>query len=244
MNLLRAIYLKETNKWIAILTTPNNLKLAANLGQHMKTTFRELVASSLLAVCSETTVNMHNKIEQEKKRVIKYSKEKMEEARRIFRHSLPTGFASDIKDGHVNAFFKTLAYLLDAPELDPKGPRGQIQHDPFTVIVITQIKDEVLVEYEANKPIIVTNGKNRSFLRKNGEVYGSYFAVDEENYRLATPNEIQQCIQDLNDSQWKTILVNDLFSPIVNDALNTEVKVTDSISIEPENTGTNDEKKA
>jgi hypothetical protein len=84
---------------------------------------------------------------------------------------------------------------------------GELIYDPLAVIVL--LDDKSGHKQPFPKPYIVLHGSNRHFLG---------IAVDRCGYagstqRLATPEDVENCIENLNEAQIKYILTNDLFRP-------------------------------
>lgn len=187
--------------------------------------FKDILKAQLLAACEEVTSNARY---MEKNRVEtkpKYSKEEIEQIDNLMQ-GLGLGGAAR------NNWFVIFATLLKAPELAKDSVLEGSYYEPFTVFVpeggswITEFR---------NKPWIITNGKNRFYLHHTGSTTGHSNADKENKVRLATPQEVVDCINNLNDSQWKTIMSDDLFRPVVNAALEQEVSIDEnSISSSPE----------
>lgn len=145
----------------------------------------------------------------------------------------------------ARTLFKAMAKLTNDPLMfkfaeSQEVSTNNLSYDPYTVI---KILDESMVgSLLRNNSMcyIVTNGKEPTFLLNDGNVESiaqknAFVRTNPTATRLATPGEIQQCIAELNDAQWKTIMTDDLFASIVNEALNTPVKLGEGeINIEPD----------
>lgn len=199
------------------------------------TTFKELIASSLLASCQETTILMSNKLKDSEK----LAKENEEKYKRYKE-------AWDIIRGQwavdaARVMFRAMAKLTNDPLMfkfaeSQEVDISSVAYDPFTVLFLQHKSSNFVKTLTNNKPYIVVNGKELKLLSDIGSYNDNSLKVGIEKgwYRLATPGEIQQCITELNDAQWKTIMTDDLFASIVNEALNTPVKLGegDQINIE------------
>lgn len=182
----------------------------------MTITVKDVIKAELLRVCKEAT-EKHRAKQDKKDKKEKFSDAKIEKLR-----SLYGSIGWDVNV--VNKMMEIASILTDAPEL--KG-KSLIPYDTFTVIVPEKnVKNH---KYTVNAPHIVTlkDGTNGFMaLHSNGSVDCSWiFAVDEP--RHATDEEIEQCINELNDAQWTAIKKADVFRPILDAALLKEVSVAD-----------------
>jgi len=189
-------------------------------------TFKELVASNLLAVCQETTLNMGHKIKSIKD---KFDEEKFKRFKEGYK-LLSDNWTTD----SANIWFRSLAKCFNDPMFETVigSTSNESIYDPFTII---KIIDKTLVGgllTNDSMCYIVTNGKDLKLLYNDGRLDGKNSTLLAPNKHIfATPDEIMKCIQELTDSQWKTIMTDPLFAPIVNEALNTPVKLGDGNQI-------------
>lgn len=177
-------------------------------------TFKELIATNLLAICQEATNNTKHKLEEKAKVKLKYNKFVVDDVRKL------TTIITDGRVEKTNAFLKILAILLEAPELNPKEGDQSTILDPFSVVILTNNNTSKHV-FQQQVPFIVTNGKVRQILNNDGATDIGYFAPGE--FRLASSEEVLTCIQNLTDAQWRSIRREDLFSSVIEAAENMEL---------------------
>lgn len=72
---------------------------------------------------------------------------------------------------------------------------------------------------------IVTNGKSYYALHENGTFSQYQMEKRKTDFHLATPHQVKTCIEQLTDAQWKTIMRDDLFAPLVAAALDQEITI-------------------
>lgn len=112
--------------------------------------------------------------------------------------------------------------LLGAPEL--KVPTN-LPLELFCVVVLDS--DAGGHSYPLRWPLIITNVSNRTCLHTDGGSHWAFNIADKP--RLATDEEIKVCIEELTDSQWRTIHTHDIFKPVMEAAMAQAV----SVDIEP-----------
>lgn len=178
----------------------------------MKTTFKAILASELLAVCSETTERQRKK--PEKKEVIKFTDEEKQKAF----DALPT-WSGDARKQILNC----LSVLLKAPELSDGGKSKGV-FDLFSVVVCE--KNENGHSWTKKEPFIIVHSKNQCGLDPFGRM-DAYFR-DNDRPRLATAAEIVTCIENLTEAQWNKVRTDALFSPIVEASMNREVVIDEN----------------
>lgn len=176
----------------------------------MKTTFKAILASELLAVCSETTERQRKK--PEKKDNSKFSAEERSDI-----YSAMSGWDAGFKD----RMMKTFSILLKAPEL--ATDKNGILFDLFSVAVCEARENG---HPWKKKPFIIVHSKNQCGLGPTGEME-TYFR-DNDRPRLATAEEIVTCIENLTEAQWNKVRTDALFSPIVEASMNREVVIDEN----------------
>lgn len=88
-------------------------------------------------------------------------------------------------------------------------------YNPFTVIVLhsKQSGNSLLL----NIPRIVTHGKHRFTVHLDDEPQESYnHATTIDQTRVATDEEVENCVMSLTPKQLRSIMSHELFAPIVN----------------------------
>lgn len=179
--------------------------------KHMKTTFKGILASELLAVCSETT---------ERQRVIPKEKEarKFSDAEIKAALNAMPGWDGNVKAQLMNAF----SILLKAPELGQSTANAVF--NLFSVVVCEANVNSH--PWPKKAPFIVVHSKNQCGLSPSGDMSTYYRDVDKP--RLATAAEIVRCIENLTEAQWNKIRSDALFSPIVATAMTREVVIDEN----------------
>lgn len=180
--------------------------------RHMKTTFKSILASELLAVCSETTGRQRDKPKGKDAR--KFSEV---EADKIY-SSLPP-WTGDARNQLMTAF----SILLKAPELATAG-RSKGVFDLFSVVVCG--KNVNNHPWGKDIPFIIVHSRNQVGLSPDGRL-DTYYR-DNDKPRLATEDETVECIKDLTAAQWKIVMNDPLFSPIVESAMQREVVIDEN----------------
>lgn len=91
--------------------------------------------------------------------------------------------------------------------------------DPLTVVVLeANLSSHV---YQVGKPYMVTHGMKRFMLDDIGRDKHSAYG-ESDKPRLATPEEIETCLETLTPAQCRTILSNELFAPMLEALFSTE----------------------
>lgn len=85
-------------------------------------------------------------------------------------------------------------------------------YDPLTVIVLEERKSNH--NFAVNKPYLIVNGKNYRLLHENGKTDDTRYSI-EDKPRLATDEEIEDCLTNLSAAQLRKIMNHELFAPIV-----------------------------
>lgn len=179
--------------------------------RHMKTTFKAIIASELLAVCSETTERQRAKPKEKESR--KFSDQDITDVRKAI-----SGWGSESVNQLLNAF----SILLKAPELAGKGAIGVF--NLFSVVVCeANINSH---PWRKKEPFIIVHSKNQCGLGLDGRM-DTYYR-DNDKPRLATAAEIVKCIENLTEPQWNKVRSDALFSPILASAMNREVVIDEN----------------
>lgn len=172
-------------------------------------TVKQVIASTLLRICREATDKVRPK-EEPKPR--KYSQEQVAEIHAMLKQLGWSGEKMVLQA-------KLQATLFDAPELNAPSI---IPLELFCVVVLES--SDGGHGYSTDLPIIVTDYNNRYCLHTDGVLnHWSFFANDKP--RLATDEEIQLCIESLTDQQWRTIHSNEIFKPVMDEAMKQAVSV-------------------
>lgn len=117
------------------------------------------------------------------------------------------------------AFLRVLSIVTKSPEIESIAA---VSFPPFTVVVLELNKTNH--RYPTSAPIIITHGSRGHALHVSGALNDSVFNENDKP-RLATDKEIEDCIRALTDAQWKSILTDPLFNPVVTAALDTEIEI-------------------
>jgi hypothetical protein len=124
------------------------------------------------------------------------------------------------KEDWARKMLRLIAHVTKRPEIDQyaqliidnglvaQGPN----YDPLTVIVLEDKRSNH--NFTTNKPYIIVNGKNFRLLHETGRTDDTRYSA-EDNPRLATDEEIEQCLENLTAAQLRKIMTHDLFAPLV-----------------------------
>ena len=191
----------------------------------MKITIKGLIKQHLVKVCTEKTKIMREYLGTKTKK--QFTKKKSDEAYAKMRKALSVEGA--------DAMFEGLAILLDAPELS----RSVYPLEVFGVIVLGKCTSAH--PYGIGVPCIVTKnpgGSGNRVFTPSGDVDSGYQFVMADEPRPATDSEIKECIDNLTEGQWTTILnPASIFKEIVQQTLASEVEllmVGDGTDSQPE----------
>jgi len=178
----------------------------------MKTTVRGAIEQVLLQKLKEVTGKLRDKDERkEKKR--QFSKKKIIEIHTALKS---LGWNEDQIPKMLNIF----SILTEAPELK-NGLK--LPAEVFAVFVLDST-DGNKHAYQLNVGLICTEKSTPYMLHTDGG--SSHWAVGiGSNPRYATDEEIKSCVKNLSQGQWKTIMTTDLFKPIIDQAMNSDVHV-------------------
>lgn len=172
-------------------------------------TVKQVIAATLLRVCRQATDSVRPK-EEAKQR--KYSKEQVDEIHNMLKN---LGWNAD----KIALQAKAYAALLDAPELNMPTI---IPLEPFCVVVLES--GESGHGYQLYTPLIVNSSVNRTCVHTDGILNHWSFGIQDKP-RLATDEEIKQCIEELTDKQWRCIHTSDTYKPVMDEAMGQEVMV-------------------
>lgn len=179
--------------------------------RHMKTTFKAIIASELLAVCSETTERQRK--DPKEKEARKFSDAEIKAAL----NAMPN-WGAEVKAQLMNVF----SILLKAPELGQSTANAVF--NLFSVVVCeANINSHPWVK---KAPFIIVHSKNQCGLGPDGNM-GTYYR-DMDKPRLATAEEVVKCIENLSEAQWTKVRSDPMFSPILASAMNMEVVIDEN----------------
>lgn len=168
------------------------------------------IFQTLLPVCLETTTKMRENYSPVK---IAEDGEEAKEKLKIVARLKP--LYSSLKQEHglefSNKIFNLLAVATDNDKIKIilEEDNNSTIYDPFTIIVMKA--DNVGHKQPLNIPYICIHGANRIFLGDNNK-----YNFEQKDVVLASDEEVESCIANLNPWQLRYIMYNDLFAPIVN----------------------------
>lgn len=116
-----------------------------------------------------------------------------------------------INSAYLDSLMEILEVALGQP-LPRTTTTEFVFPDNLSVVVLLENNDNH--NYKLNTPYIVLHSRERYLLHTTGRA-GDRAERREESIRLATDEEIEQCLSDLTVSQLKFILTEDLFAPIL-----------------------------
>jgi hypothetical protein len=127
------------------------------------------------------------------------------------------------------ACLAALSVLFDAPELVMTKEKDKANPDFINcpLLSVVYIGSNNSGHGYTLGPNIVTHSGYAYALKKDGEAFNTSFKY-ELNLRYATAEEIKQCVRDLTEAQWDFIRGNELFRPVIDAALATEVEVEEA----------------
>lgn len=178
----------------------------------IKTTIRGAIEQVLLLKLKEVTGKLRDKNEKKEKKK-QFSREKIIEVHNIFK-------AGGWSEASLDSMLKVLGVLFDAPEL---GLGLKLPAEVFAVFVLSST-DGNKHAYPLNFPLICTEKNGPYMLHSDGGA-GHCPAGIGSNPRYATDDEIEQCVKNLSANQWRTIMTTDLFKPIIDQAMNSDVHI-------------------
>lgn len=194
------------------------------------------IMSLLMPVCLETNKRMRKKYELiiEEIKTDDATKLKIEKLKKYLmieqmktKDEIGRFWGDPIKSTLTNCLLKqslTFAALLtNQPEylaclsiLKNNNPHHDI-YDPLSIIIRDKINSEE-GDIPINYPMIVTHGNNRTVLNtlgKTSSIMYNYSQEKEQETRIATDEEIEACLSNLNPAQLRFIMNNDIFAPII-----------------------------
>lgn len=183
----------------------------------MTTTVRDVIKAELFRVCLETTTKYRTKHEKKEKKE-KYTSEEVQKVRDAFKG---IGWNED----QVSKQMEALAILHDAPELKkPTIPSAE----PFCVMVSDK---NASGHPNVGQPMLFAKKRDSAsfyYMDSQGRVEGNHWQYILDAVRFATDEEVKSCMDNLNADQWKRILYDPLFKPIIDTAMDKAVQVEDT----------------
>jgi hypothetical protein len=123
----------------------------------------------------------------------------------------------------IAAATKRPEMLQYAQQIAENAPASIGPHyDPLTVIILEHNGSNHA--FQLNKPYIIINGKNFRLLHDSGKTDNTRYSA-EDKPRLATDEEIEKCLEDLNAAQLRKIMTHELFAPIVHKMYEAETEL-------------------
>lgn len=174
----------------------------------MKTTFKEQLANTIIAACSEATADCRHKLNSKDKKINpNLSAETVEKVKLFY---------STANKHTMMQFYYELTQ--DSRFLDSYNAN---QLEPLVVLNMTQPG----TLNTTKELMLVVSGKMFRILSKDGTEDSLVpFATKPE--QLATPEEITLCIAQLSDAQWRYIMQSDLFAPLVKQTMEDEITIS------------------
>lgn len=182
-----------------------------------KPKLKDLILAELFRVCSKTTEDERAKQTAKKPEIkAKYTEEQLDDIETLLKSM---GYGNNTLRAN---FMRIFSILLKAPELNRVKEKGQ-KYPLFCVIVIGANNSSHY--YSKNKPYIVSHSDKNHCIHEDGSIAHSQFNVDgyDDNTRLATSDEVRQCIDGLTPAQIRSILNYPVFGPITNAVLETSI---------------------
>lgn len=219
-SLIKSLYLDEHKEPQQIETTipqltPSQIKLMTKL--HYQ------IYSALLPVCLTTTDNMRKKYypDKDSKVLDEDDKRKQEIAKMLNMYINSTEMTTGLAASSIRSFAKMIAIATDNKYITiPNITDNSLPaFDPLTVVVLEENKSSH--GYQIGKPYIVTHGMKRLMLDDIGRDHHSAYGESDKSH-LATPEEIESCLETLTPAQCRTILSNELFAPMLEALFSTE----------------------
>ena len=191
------------------------------------TTFKELVAQQLLTVLEDTTAPQRKvSVAKPKIRVTKFPHDKLQ--------VLYNEMRGDISENYIRAILQIIGVAFEDEDLvkyakegiKAESSRVRATFPIYSVIILTFNTSSH--SYPLNTPIIYLH-TNGYCLNPDGRTDKSTMRDEKlDTIKIATKEQVIQCVSTLTDAQWKTILSNDLFLSIREKAMNIEVTVVES----------------
>lgn len=185
-------------------------------------TFKDIVKQVLLKHCLEVTEKV--RLKDDKKPKGKLSREQVREVKASLT-------SAGLNAGVVGHLMKAISVATERPEMmEPTEVRV-----PDSAIIVLEAEKSGHA-FDVGKPYIATcdnEGANGFLLHEDGKP-AVWIYSQNDNPRFATEEECKECIDSLNEEQMKTIMTIDLFRPVVLEAMNRQI----SISEEPDSTET------
>jgi hypothetical protein len=187
------------------------------------TTIRDVIKMELIKTCKEVTARLREKDEKKDKKR-KFSREDVQKIEILYT-------ALGWKNEFLSKMMEAASILHDAPELKQGG---MINMELFCVFVLG--KTTGTHAYNVNEPLIHTaSGKNVFGALHVDATVNNWSFVGADLPRYATDEEVEKCINSLNQNQWNSILTHDIFKPII------EAAMSKSVEIEEAGSGGNEE---
>lgn len=185
-------------------------------------TVKQLIADQLKVTCKAVTGKLREK-EDKKNKKRKFSREEVLDVEACHR-------AIGWDEAKVAHIMKAFSILLGAPELKAGTA---IKPEVFSVIVLGHNASGS--PFTVGEPFIATQRNTEvSYycLALTGEPTRFVFNAPDRP-RFATDEEIDKCIDNLNDAQWYSIKTNAVFVPILDAAFSRSISV-ESVSGGPD----------
>jgi hypothetical protein len=198
------------------------------------TSIHRQIFDLLLPVCLTTTQQMRDKYEPKKLQEDAKDQEQekpkeIPELCSLIAKSSPTNFNTNnvafilALHGYSNKQIKDFIQTHYSDHLNINifnilegiGEESKIFYEPFTVIVLGAKTSQNNHLYPLNTPLLVYNGKSRRCLHPNGKVDNTSYNNLYDQVRLATDEEVEQCLEKLNMMQQRTIMNNELYAPYI-----------------------------
>lgn len=179
----------------------------------MKTSFKELMANAVLSVVEQTTERERSS-KKEKGAEPKFSPATinlLKSANSNIGGSIGALIAAVVKD------------LTGNDELEVAITGGAGQFPIFCCVVMTTNSSGIGIH---NKPVVVTNSKNRHILGSDGQAVWSFSPSDKP--RLGTAEEAEKMVKEFTDAQWATIMSNPIFEGIRKAAMDTPIQLVEA----------------
>lgn len=189
----------------------------------MKTTFKELVAGELVNLLESTTAPQRKPetVVEKKEKPSKFPIEELKKLKEVRRGAIEHTYIDFIYEAIGTAFKDEKLVEAFKPK---QASSSYLKFPVYTVVVPTanlSSHDQPL-----NKPCIITHGTNCYYLDRRGDV--SRYTIRQESassVKIATPEQILECVRELTDAQWKTIMSNDLFFSVREKAMNVQIEI-------------------
>ncbi len=179
----------------------------------MRVTFKEVVLRNLIAACIAA---IPKEEKQKKEYQLDLSKEDLKRLKDL-------GPNMGISSNYAEYVLKMFGTIFKDDRLSSLVGNSDAGFLPkYNVLSVVKVVKDTGAHSVKNGLYIVTNPKHGYLLTTSGSVGSTH--VNQNDVESATEAEIAECVASLNDAQFKLVMSNEIFLPVVKAAMNEELE--------------------